>query len=84
MQMIYRKTFVFPVFVCILENAPKNILRYLERRKMKLFIYLFIFNKNRITHHSMTNPQPQITVRKPKYSKMVNSLLALDMHENMT
>ena len=32
----------------------------------------------------MTNPQPQITARKPKYSKMVNSLLALDIHENMT
>ena len=77
-QMIYRKIFVFPVFVCILENAPKNILRCLERRKM-----IFFF-KNRITHHSVTNPQPQITVRKPKYSKMVNSLLALDMHENMT
>jgi hypothetical protein len=75
-----QKTFVFPVFVCILENIPKNILRCLARRKMKFKKK----KKKRITHHSMTNPQPQITARKPKYSKMVNSLLALDMHENMT
>ena len=27
MQMISRKTFVFPVFICILENASKNILQ---------------------------------------------------------
>jgi hypothetical protein len=36
MQMIFRKMFVFPVFVCILENAPENILRCLARRKMNL------------------------------------------------
>ena len=37
MQMIFRKMFVFPVFVCILENASENILRCLVRRKMKFF-----------------------------------------------
>ncbi len=35
MQMIYMKIFVFPVFVCILENAFENILRCLVRRKTK-------------------------------------------------
>jgi hypothetical protein len=72
------KTFVFPVFVHILENAPKNILRCLARRKKKKKK-----KKNELPTIPMTNPQPQITARKPKYSKMVNSLLALDMHENM-
>jgi hypothetical protein len=70
MQMIYRKMFVFPVFVCILENAPENILRCLGPRKMK------IKKKKKKTETElptipMTNPQPQITARKPKYSKMV-------------
>jgi hypothetical protein len=79
MQMIYRKIFVFPVFVCILENAPKNILRCLARRKMNFFFF-----KTELPTIPMINPQPQITTRNLKYSKMVNSLLALDIHENMT
>ena len=73
--------FVFPVFVYILENAPKNILRCLGPRKMKKKLKK---KKTELPTIPMTNPQPQITARKPKYSKMVNSLLALDMHENMT
>jgi hypothetical protein len=77
MQMIYRKMFVFPVFVCILENAPKNILRCLARRKMKIFFFL----KTELPTIPMINPQPQITTRNLKYSKMVNSLLALNIHD---
>ena len=34
--MISGKMVYFPVFDCILENAPKNILRYLVRCKKKL------------------------------------------------
>ena len=82
--MIYRKIFVFPVFVCILENAPKNILRCLARRKMNFFFFFKKKKKTELPTIPMINPQPQITTRDLKYSKMVNSLLALDIHENMT
>jgi hypothetical protein len=42
MQVIYRKMFIFPVFVCVLENAPENILRCLARRKMKKCFLFFL------------------------------------------
>ena len=45
MQMISRKIFVFPVFVCILKNAPKNILQCLIQRKK---------NNNNKTHPNTT------------------------------
>jgi hypothetical protein len=59
MQMIYyRKIFVFPVFVCILENASENILQYLARCKMK---------KKKFRNPLLSaNPPPQCTVNPPQ------------------
>jgi hypothetical protein len=58
MQMIYRKIFVFPMFVCILENASENILRCLARRKMK---------KKKFRNPLLSaNPPPQCTVNPPQ------------------
>jgi hypothetical protein len=58
MQIIYRKMFVFSVFVCILKNTLKNILQCLEQRKMK--------KKKIIRNRNLTaaNP-PQTTVKQP-------------------
>ena len=57
--MIYMKIFVFPVFVCILENASENILRCLARRKMKK-------KKKHRNPLLSTNPPPQCTVNPPQ------------------
>jgi hypothetical protein len=63
MQMIYRKTFVFSVFVCILENSLKNILQCLEQRKMKI--------KKKKLETAIPPPQttgnpPQTTINNPQ------------------
>jgi hypothetical protein len=74
--------FVFPVFVCIMENAPKNILRCLARRKMNLKKKKK--KKNRITHHSHDQSTTPNHYQKTQILQDVNSLLALDIHENIT
>ena len=51
---------------------------------MKFFFFFKKKKKTELCTIPMINPQPQITTRNLKYSKMVNSLLALDIHENMT
>jgi hypothetical protein len=63
MQMIYKKTFVFSVFVCILENSLKNILQCLEQRKMK--------KKKKKLETAIPPPQttgnpPQTTINNPQ------------------
>ena len=74
-QIIYGKMFVFSMFVCILKNTLKNILQYLEQRKMKI-------KKNQkpqshrrksTTNHRKTTHKPTITTKptpsKPKTNK---------------
>jgi hypothetical protein len=62
MQMIYRKTFVFSVFVCILENSLKNILQYLEQSKMKINKKL----ETAIPPPQTTGNPPQTTINNPQ------------------
>jgi hypothetical protein len=63
MQMIYWKTFVFSVFVCILENSLKNILQCLEQSKMKIKINKL---ETAVPPPQTTENPPQTTINNPQ------------------